>query len=660
MAADPRDPFSRFRKERPRLMATPKHIERVKKAIAGDQVGEGLKDEILRKAKKYVEKEPPPTLADRGSDDFLAVCRLVRKRVQTLGLAWLLANDKRFVTRARVELDAVCEFPDWNPLHFLDTAELTHAVAIGYDWFHVQLSASDRQKFVTAIIEKGLKPGYEQLTHGPKRAWPNQATNWNIVCNSGLMIGALAVWGEGEPPELPKEVFLRCLDSVPTGFSGYSPDGSWDEGPGYWAYATEYAAYLLSALDTALGHEFGLASLPGFSRSGFFRMHAQGSAAAGETNATKFFNFSDSQEERSGSWAMRWLYHRFGDTKPFHAYNLVALADAQKSPMDLFWYSRDMATLDGIPRNVVFRGIANVAMLRGYWQKRSGGPGFRPWEPADAGDVYLGIRAGENRRDGVHAHLDLGSFVLDAEQVRWAVDIPPFGEAGTPHKRDYILPGYFDVELERRFRYYRTGTIGHNTLVVNGFNQALGVQTEIIGFGQTSEDNPELVVVVLDLTAAYPDCLRMRRGFALIEQRHVLIVDEFTPKEDVNVLWQMHTGATAEIDGRVVRLTQEHKGDRREFFVELLEPGERDEPKDYSYWQIQEARVTQPKEGPNENIRKLVANLPDVKSPTRISVYLSATRNRNESLPEPLAKPLWAWIEWTNKKHPAEKGKTTY
>jgi hypothetical protein len=635
-------------------MATPEHIQRVKKAIDRDPVGEGLKAEIIRKANKYVnnpEEGPPPSSAPQESDDFLDVCRLVRKRVQTLGLAWLLVEDKRYVKRAKEELDAVCEFPDWNPLHFLDTAELTHAMAIGYDWFHGQLSETDGEKIVVAIIEKGLKPGYEQLTHGPKRAWPHQATNWNIVCNSGLMMGALAVWGEGKHPEFPKAVFLRCLDSVPTGFSGYSPDGSWDEGPGYWAFATEYAAYLLSALRTALGHEFGLASLPGFSRSGFFRMHAQGSAAADETNATKFFNFSDSQEVRSGSWAMRWLYHRFGDTKPFDAYNLVALADAQKSPMDLFWYSGDRTTLEGIPRNVVFRGIANVAMLRGYWQKKSGGSGFRPWEAEDAGDVYLGIRAGENRRDGVHAHLDLGSFVLDALQVRWAVDIPPFGEAG--HKRDYLLPGYFDVELERRFRYYRTGTIGHNTLVVNGFNQALGVQTEIIGFGQTSDDNPELVVVVLDLTAAYPDCIRVRRGFALIEQKHVLIVDELTPKEEMNVLWQMHTKAAAESDGRVVRLTQEHKGDRKQFFVRLVEP-------DRVTWEIQEARVTQPKEAPNDNIRKLVATLPDVKGPTRISVYLSAMEDLKKPLPEPLAKPLWAWIEWTEKEHPAEKGKTTY
>ncbi|HEX2366950.1 MAG TPA: hypothetical protein VHJ00_18255, partial [Bradyrhizobium sp.] len=197
MAADLRDPFSGFRKKRPRLMATPEHIKRVECAIDGDLVGEGLKAEIIRKANKYVNNEdggPPPASAPRESEDFLGVCRLVRKRMQTLGLAWLLVKDKRYVKRAKQELAAVCAFPDWNPLHFLDTAELTHAVAIGYDWFHDQLR-TERRRIAAAIIEKGLKPGYEQLTHGPRRTWPNQATNWNIVCNSGLMIGALAVWG---------------------------------------------------------------------------------------------------------------------------------------------------------------------------------------------------------------------------------------------------------------------------------------------------------------------------------------------------------------------------------------------------------------------------------------------------------------------------------
>lgn len=610
----------------------------MKAAIAASSTARDLKAEIVRKAVKAL-SEPP---FDRKSDDFLGTCRKIRKRLQSLGLAWLLDRDERYAERARRELAAICAFPDWNPAHFLDTAELIHAVAIGYDWFHDKLSEREKKTIADALIDKGLEPGFEQLTSGQKRSWPNQATNWNIVCNAGLMIGALAVAERGA---FPWQVFERCLDSVPTGFRGYSPDGSWDEGPGYWSYATEYAAYLLSALRTALDREYGLANLPGFAKTGFFRMHAQGSAAAEEI-AAKFFNFSDCEEERNGSWCMRWLYHRFKEP----LYNLVALNDAQSSPMDLFWFSPDAPVDDGkgIPRNVVFRGLANVAMLRGDSGKGAGG--FRPWVREEHGDVYLGIRAGANSRDGVHAHLDLGGFVLDASDIRWAVDIPPFSADGTPHKADYALPGYFDVELERRFRYYRTSTFGHNTLVINGFNQPLGVETEVISFGE----QPKLAVVVLDLTAAYPDCLRVRRGFALIEHQHVLIVDELTPKQDLTVRWQMHTRAKVKLDGQLATLTQEHGGVAEKFFVRILEPAD-------ARFTVDEARGSQPKEGPNDDVRKLVATVADVGAPARIAVLLSTNPGSLQKLPDPLTGFLWSWIEWaeeaTNRK---PKGRSSY
>jgi hypothetical protein len=226
-----------------------------------------------------------------------------------------------------------------------------------------------------------------------------------------------------------------------------------------------------------------------------------------------------------------------------------------------------------------------------------------------------------------HGHLDLGSFVFDALQLRWASDLQPVDG-------DYLLPGYFDVDQGRRFRYYRTSTAGHNTLVVNGFNQPLGVETEIVAFGET----PDLALVVLDLTPAYPDCLRVRRGFALIKQRDVLIVDELTPKQELSVAWQMHTKAKA-TGGRVVTLRQDDNNVAREFFVQILEPQKAE-------FTIEAAQGTQPGETPSEDMRKLVATLPKVAAPTRISVYLSAQSNPPAMLPEPVDGPLWAWIDW--------------
>ena len=474
MSADPNDPFRGLQSKRPRLMADAAAIERVKKAVEGSPSGENLKAKIIHKAKKALLQDPPKW--EEG--DLREVGKDALKRLQSLGLAWMLENDEpRYVERARRELDAICGFSEWNPAYFLGTAMLTHAAAIGYDWFHDRLSQAERQKYAAAIIEKGLRPGFAQLIGTPKPAWPTQTTNWNIVCNAGLMIGALALGDEAglasgdEEGKWLRRVFLRCLNSVPTGLRGYSPDGSWDEGPGYWAYSTEHVAYLCSALQTALGHEFGLGDLPGLLNTGFFRMHAEGSAVADGSMAGKLFNFSDCEETHSGSWCMRWLYWRYGE----RVYNWVALADNQEAPMDLLWFSPDKPDgTTGIPRNARFRGNANVAMLRGGWGDKS--VGFRPWAREHTSDVYVGIRAGINSREDPHGHLDLGSFVLDALQVRWAVDIPPVS-GSVDYPSDYLLPGYFDIDLERRFRYYRTSTIGHNTLAIDGFNQPLGART---------------------------------------------------------------------------------------------------------------------------------------------------------------------------------------
>ena len=53
----------------------------------------------------------------------------------------------------------MCEFPDWNPSHFLDTAEMSNAVGVGYDWLYDYLDEPTRKKVREALITLGLKPG---------------------------------------------------------------------------------------------------------------------------------------------------------------------------------------------------------------------------------------------------------------------------------------------------------------------------------------------------------------------------------------------------------------------------------------------------------------------------------------------------------------------
>lgn len=69
-------------------------------------------------------------------DSLLSQARSVLDRTYSLGLLWRLSGNVTYAKRAIVEMLHVCgpSCIDWNPPHFLDTAEMMHAVGVGYDW----------------------------------------------------------------------------------------------------------------------------------------------------------------------------------------------------------------------------------------------------------------------------------------------------------------------------------------------------------------------------------------------------------------------------------------------------------------------------------------------------------------------------------------------
>jgi Heparinase II/III-like protein len=135
---------------------------------------------------------------------------------------------------------------------------------------------------------------------------------------------------------------------------------------------------------------------------------------------------------------------------------------------------------------------------------------------------------------------------------------------------DYNLPGYFDHGPDNRsgprWRYYRTQTAGHNTLVIDGRNQIPNARARIIG----NSVEGDCKWTVFDLSAAYGQPAgSIRRGAALIG-RQVFIQDEIGPEVSGTITWAVHTTAEpVSIAGSVARF---RFGDDR-FVVRILEPG---------------------------------------------------------------------------------------
>ena len=195
----------------PRLYADKNKIKILRERIKNDTNVSKWFEDVKELAETYFDIEPVTYEIPDGIR-LLRNCRRARDRMQELAFCYQMTGETRYAERCIKEMKAVCEFPDWNPYHFLDTAEMTEGLAFAYDWLYNYMSEDFRETVKSSIINKGLMQIVEDYRDEPKdrrRTWKwaqsEVADNWNIVCNSGLTEGAMAVCEDA--PELAAEVF---------------------------------------------------------------------------------------------------------------------------------------------------------------------------------------------------------------------------------------------------------------------------------------------------------------------------------------------------------------------------------------------------------------------------------------------------------------------
>jgi hypothetical protein len=205
---------------------------------------------------------------------------------------------------------------------------------------------------------------------------------------------------------------------------------------------------------------------------------------------------------------------------------------------------------------------------------------------------------------------------------------------------DYNLPDYFKPDM--RALYYRTSTIGHNTLVIAGQCQPYDARAKIIHQNLAGK----IPLVVMDLSTAYASAAKVLRGFALIAGRHVLIVDEIEPKPNTrlpSVVWQMHTTAHVGLNGATAALIYPAKSDSDEspqLCARIISP-------EAATWALRSAAPSGPEgQNPNTGIAKIVFRRNDVAKQLRLPVLLSPDAERcvNPNLPSLLEGPLLDWV----------------
>ena len=346
--------------DHPRLLLQREKEREVYRIVGDIPEIKNLHDSILRVCNK-IEKMPVLKRKITGGR-MLNISREALRRIFYLSYGYRMTGNRRFADRALEEMLNVCKYEDWHPTHFLDVAEMTMGVAIGYDWLYDVIEDIDRIKIVTAINEKAFQPAlYSKSAYFYRRT-----DNWNSVCNAGLLYGAIAVLDD--LPEEANEIIKRCIISNPVVLNSYAPDGGYPEGYGYWSYGTTSEVFLIDALLSTFGSDFGLASKPGFKETGRFIQYM--AAPSGQC-----FNFSDSWTSSYGNIAS-WWFAGYGEDLSllyqelkFLKLGTVRLGELRLLPALPIFASR-LKTVESVPyenRCWINRGETPVFIYRSGW-----------------------------------------------------------------------------------------------------------------------------------------------------------------------------------------------------------------------------------------------------------------------------------------------------
>jgi hypothetical protein len=503
----------------PRILLTEGEEVAIKQTISSDPVWMSTHQHIIDECDKLLLK--PPVERILIGRRLLDKSREALRRVFYLSYAWRMTSEAKYLERAKKELLAVSAFSDWNPSHFLDVAEMTMAVSIGYDWLYKSLTPDSRDKIKEAIVEKGLKPSLDSKNN----SWVTVTHNWNQVCNAGMTFGALAVFEDQK--ELATSLIDRAIGSVKLPMDDYQPDGAYPEGYGYWGYGTSFNIMFLSAMEKAFGKDYGLAI-----NSGFFNTAGYLENMTGPTGNA--FNYSDAGSGGEMHPAMFWLAARLNDPSLLWSdrYQMVNKnpSDDRLLPAVMIW-SAGMTMNKIIPPSSkiwVGQGKNPVALMRTSW--------------SDGNAIYTAIKGGSPSVN--HGHMDVGSFIMEANGERWAMD---FGMQDYNSLESAGVNLWNMAQNSQRWEVFRYNNFVHNTLTVNNQLQNVSGYAEII----SHSDESSMMNAIINITSVYKDQLKKAlRGIAIVENKYVLVRDEIeTGGAETVIRWNLLTSADVKIDG---------------------------------------------------------------------------------------------------------------
>lgn len=518
--------------QHPRILLLKGEEQQIQQSIAASATWKKMHEAILKESDQIIGL--PPIERIQIGRRLLDKSREALRRIFQLSYAWRMTGEQKYFDRCEKEMLVISKFSDWNPSHFLDVAEMTMAVAIGYDWLFPKLSPESKKIISEAIISKGLNPSLDSKYN----SWQRVTNNWNQVCNAGMTYGALAVAEDN--PELAQNMIERALNTIHLSMDEYKPDGAYPEGYGYWGYGTSFNVMFLSAVETVFKSDFGLNNTPGFLQTSGFLQNMTGVTGP-------CFNWGDAGLGGSLNPTMFWLAQKNNDPSQLWVEKKYLGGDDYSRftrdrllPAIMIWGKNLPLGKIAEPKVKAWKGQgANpVALMRTSW--------------TDPNAIYVGFKAGSPSVN--HGHMDVGSFIMESDGIRWASD---FGMQDYESLESKGIALFGRTQDAQRWTVFRLNNFVHNTLTIDNQLQQVKGYAKIDRFS----DSPKFMYAVSDISSVYENQLESaKRGVAIVNGKFVVVSDELIAlNKPIIVRWTMLTTATPTFGDKSITLTKDGK-----------------------------------------------------------------------------------------------------
>lgn len=265
--------LKRIPKERPRVILTGEHLERVRKLAKGE-LKAGV-DSLIESARSCVGEEivaePPRPMSGPEQVNVMRTTRPPMDAMETCALAYLLTGEKELGLEAKRR---ILHFFSWDPkgstcLWSYDEPAMWVMMrgTRAYDWTHDLFTPEERSK-VEPVMKERAEQFYVHLRQ--KRKFHTNPYESHAGRMPGFL-GEAAISFAHEWPEAREWMEYATLLYYTSYPAWGGDDGGWQEGPGYWSAYMSFAMNYVIALRNASGVD--LMNKPFFRNTPYYALY---------------------------------------------------------------------------------------------------------------------------------------------------------------------------------------------------------------------------------------------------------------------------------------------------------------------------------------------------------------------------------------------------